>query len=162
LWLNDIVMIAVIGIGQSLRSDDGAGLAAVRLWQANHSSIDGVSNIRVEMAENPGVGLLTLLEGADSAILVDAVRSGAEPGTLHCLVESQIPAFLDGASFAHGWGVAETLALGRLVNPEDLPVKLVLIGIEAGEVALGEDLSPEVAAALPEVVRLIEKMIKAA
>jgi hydrogenase maturation protease len=154
-------MIAVIGIGQSLRGDDGAGLAAVRLWQDNYPSTAQAPNIRVDLAENPGINLLNLLEGADSAILVDSVQSGAKPGTLHCLVESDITAFLGGANSAHGWGVAETLALGRLINPEDLPTKLVLIGIEAGGMELGEVLSPDVAAALPEVVRLIEELIKA-
>jgi hydrogenase maturation protease len=155
-------MIAVIGIGQSLRGDDGAGLAAVRLWRVTHASTAQAPNIRVELVENPGIGLLYLLEGNDTAILVDAVQSGAKPGKLHCLVESDIAAFLDDAGSAHGWGVAETLALGRLINPEDLPTKLVLIGIEAGGMELGEDLSPEVAAALPKVVRLIEERIKAA
>jgi len=153
-------MIVVIGIGQSLRGDDAAGLAAVRLWQDNYPVDAQTSTKRVELVENPGLGLLTLLEDAASAILVDAVKSGAEPGTLHSLGETDIAAFLDGTGSAHGWGVAETLTLGRKINPENLPKQLVLIGIEAENTDLGESLSPKVEAILPEAARLIEVMCK--
>jgi hydrogenase maturation protease len=153
-------MIVVIGIGQSLRGDDAAGLAAVRLWQENYLVDAQSSTNRVELVENPGLGLLTLLEDAVSAILVDAVQSGAEPGTLHCLCEADIGAFLDGTGSAHGWGVAETLSLGRKIYPENLPTQLVLIGIEAENTDLGESLSPKVEATLTEAARLIEVMRK--
>ncbi len=154
----DKMTLTIIGIGQSLRGDDGAGLAAVRRWQemcpAQHP------DVRIELAESPGLGLLNLLEGAAAAILVDAVRSGAIPGSLHCLDESDIAAFLDGANSAHGWGVAESLALSRQLDPDSLPARLVLIGIEAGQVKLGEGLSPAVAASLPDAARLIQETIQ--
>ena len=150
--------LTIIGIGQSLRGDDGAGLAAVRCWQEMYPAQH--LDVRVELAESPGLGLLNLLEDADAAILVDAVRSGASPGSLHRLGECDIAAFLDGTNSAHGWGVAETLALSRQLDPDSLPVQLVLIGIEAGQVALGKNLSPAVTASLPEAARLIQETVK--
>ncbi len=152
-------MICVIGIGQSLRGDDEAGLAAVRLWDETYRKPARHSNLRVELAESPGVGLLDLLEGADAAVLVDAVQSGAKPGTLHKLSESDLAAFLDGAGSAHGWGVAETLALGRQLGLEALPLKIVIIGIEVGQIGMGGGLSPRVAAALPLAARLISETL---
>src|SRR5512139_2985786 len=79
--------LVVVGIGQALRSDDGAGLAAVQAWQQSYPESARCSNVRIEMAELPGTGLLALLEGAQAAIVVDAVRSGATPGTVHALSE---------------------------------------------------------------------------
>lgn len=151
--------ITVIGIGQSFRGDDEAGLAAVRLWRENYP--ETAASTPVELAESPGVGLLNLLDGFDAAILVDAVQSGRQPGTIHLLRETELAAFLDGAGSAHGWGVAETLALGRQIAPEGLPETIALIGIEVGQVAPGERLSPQVAAALPEVARRIEETVQA-
>lgn len=151
--------IILIGIGQSLRGDDAAGLVAVQLWQDAHPVT--AQQIRVEIAENPGVGLLNLLEGTEVAILVDAVQSGAPPGTLHCLTEKELATFLDGADSAHGWGIAETLALGRVIHPERMPGQMVIIGIEIGQIEMGERLSPKVAAVLPETVQLIQGKIKA-
>jgi hydrogenase maturation protease len=157
LWLNYPMVIAVIGIGQSLRGDDEVGLAAVRTWMDTFGLPD--QGVRVELAESPGMGLLDLMQGAASAVLVDAVKSGANPGTLHLLQESDLGAFHGDAGSAHGWGVAETLALGRRVTPESLPGRVILIGIEIAQAGVGDGLSPEVAAALPLAAGMIQDTI---
>ena len=152
-------ILKIIGVGQSLRGDDAAGLEAVRLWQEIYQPKHDHPNIRVELAELPGIGLLSLLEGSRAAILVDAVHGGAEPGTIYQAGEEQISAFGSGSASAHGWGVAETLRLGHQLMPSSMPDRLVLIGIEAGQLALGERLSPAVQSALPEAIKLIEQVV---
>jgi len=152
-------IIKIIGIGQSLRGDDAAGLAAVDLWHETYQAKVSRPNVQMELAELPGIGLLGLLEGANVAILVDAVHSDAKAGTVRVLTENQLESFKDGSGSSHGWGVAETLSLGRKLMLSALPGKLILIGIEAGQLTLGETLSPDVESALPEVARLIEQYI---
>jgi hydrogenase maturation protease len=151
--------IKVIGIGQSLRGDDGAGVAAVRYWNDTYQLNSGRGDIQVELAELAGIGLLELLEGAKCAILVDAVKSGATPGTIHQLSEGQVESFGTTAGSAHGWGVAETLSLGRMLSHSNLPEKIFLLGIEAVQLTLGDELSPEVQNALPEAARMIEQHV---
>jgi hydrogenase maturation protease len=151
--------IKIIGIGQSLRGDDAAGLAAVRLWQEKYQANRERTNLQVELTELPGVGLLNLLEGARLVILVDAICSKSEVGKIHLLSMDQLDAFKNGAGSAHGWGVAETLSLGQKLIPNAMPGKIHLIGIEAGDLSLGEGLSPEVELALSEVARMIEQLI---
>jgi len=151
--------IKLIGIGQSLRGDDAAGLAAVRLWQEKYQTENARPNLQVELAELPGIGLLGMINGAKIAILVDAVRSNNQAGTIHLLSTDQLEAFKDGAGSAHGWGVAETLALGKQLMPLAMPETIYVIGIEAGELSLGEALSPEVELALPEAANLIERLL---
>jgi hydrogenase maturation protease len=118
--------------------------------------------VQVELAELPGIGLLNLLEGIRFALLVDAVHTGASPGTIHTLTEDQLESFCSGSGSAHGWGVAETLSLGRQFAPASLPSELILIGIEVAQLDLGETLSPEVYHSLPEVARQIEHHVCAA
>jgi len=155
-------VIKIIGIGQSLRGDYAAGLSAVNLWHKTFHPGALPPGLQVELVELVGIGLLNLLEGAHYAILVDAVHSGARPGAIHRLTEDQLESFIDGSGSAHGWGVAETLSLGRQLTPLSLPSKLILIGIEAGQFNLGEALSPEVAESLPEVARFIEELVSSA
>ncbi len=150
--------IKIIGIGQSMRGDDAAGLRAVRLWQEQFQDRRDRPHIEVELAELPGIGLLNLIDGVRVVILVDAVRSGSKPGTVSVLSEKQLDAFANGSSSAHGLGVADTLALGRKVLPSQMPEKLILIGIEAGDISLGETLSEGVQMAIPEAARLIEQI----
>ncbi len=146
----------VIGLGQALRGDDAAGREAVRLWRAAHPGAEA----RVELIGLPGLQLLEFLKGASAAVIVDAVQSGAPPGTLHLLNESEIAAFGAGAGSAHGFGVAETLALGRELCPDELPGTIVVVGIEIAQMELGQPLSPAVKAALPQAAQMIDSQVR--
>jgi hydrogenase maturation protease len=154
------VKILVLGIGQSLRGDDGAGIAAIQHWQEVFPESADHPSVSVGTSELPGISLLDDLSGYQAAILVDAVRSGAEAGHLHLLVEADLAAFAAGSTSAHGLGVSETLALGRKLYPDQLPQTVILIGIEAGTVELGDSLSEEVRRALPRAAQLIESQLR--
>lgn len=152
--------IIVVGTGQSLRGDDAAGLEAVRQWQATFPQTVGRREVRVETVELIGLGLLDMLAEAEAAIIVDAVHSSAPPGTLHRIGPHEVSAFRPDSQSAHGWGVAETLQLGRLLDPTLNDCRITLIGIAAGQVEMGAALSPEVRAALGGAGEMIETEVR--
>ncbi len=145
----------ILGIGQSLRGDDGGGLAAVKRWQALFPAQAAYLDLSVVLLELPGLALLDYLDGAEQALLVDAVHSGITPGSVKLVNEADLVEFGQGSGSAHGWGVAETLALGRRLQPEKMPARVDILGIEAGEVDLGDQLSFQVDAALEHAAALI-------
>ena len=153
--------IKILGIGQSLRGDDEVGLEIVRRWRDTHGADYPDYTVEAETAESPGLSLLGLIAGLDAAILVDAVQSGAPPGTLHKLTEEDLLNFGEGTGSAHGWGAAETLSLGRQLSPEDLPERIFVIGLEAVQFDLGEGLSPAVEASIPKAIDMINQLIQA-
>lgn len=151
--------VLVIGIGPVLRGDDSAGPLAVARWRKR----EGVTNrpsTEVICLEAPGIGLLDAMDGVRKVVLVDAVRSGAPPGSLHRVSAEALQAFTSDTRSAHGWGVGETLALARLACPERLPEDLNIIGIEIKSVGLGQELTPEVAASLDAAADLIEGLVQ--
>jgi len=152
--------VAVIGIGQSLRGDDAAGLDAIRQWQEEHPETAGRPEVRVEASELPGLALLDLLQDAEAAIIVDAVKSSAMPGTIHRINPDDLSAFTSDAQSAHGWGVTETIQLGRKLYPtlKNLPIRL--IGIEAEQFSMGSGLSQKVAQTIPALCRTIEDEVQ--
>jgi len=150
--------IVVIGIGQSLRGDDAAGLEAVKMWQALHA--ESAARVQVEFAELPGVALLDLLEGMDAAILVDAVHSSTGAGTVIRLESNELAGFSPDAGSAHGWGVAETLQLGRSLYPWLAKCRVTLIGIPGRDFGMAAGLSPEVGAVLKKVADMVEMEIQ--
>jgi hydrogenase maturation protease len=153
------VKIAVIGLGQSLRGDDAAGLEAVRTWQQQFPESAG--RVSVELSELPGLGLLDLLDGMDAAVLVDALHSpDHRPGHLFILRSDDLAAFSPDAQSAHGWGVAETLSLGLRLYPALRKCRISLIGIAGSQFELGAGLSPGVLAGLSEAAALIEKEVR--
>jgi hydrogenase maturation protease len=149
--------ILVLGIGQSLRGDDAAGLEAVRLWQEQYPA--SAARVRVEMSELPGLGLLDLLDGMEAAILVDAMHRTDQPGGLTRLGPDELAAFTPDSQSAHGWGVAETLFLGRSLYPQVAGCRITLIGIHSEQFDLGAGLSSSVQAGIAAAAELIEKEI---
>jgi len=128
----------VIGVGNRWRSDDAAGLEVVaRLRLALPEA--------VELLEREGepTSLIEAWRGADAVWVVDAVSSGAQPGTLHRLdaAEHELPADLFRTS-THHFGLAEAVEIARAVGA--LPPRLVVFGIEAARLELGDTLTPEV------------------
>ncbi len=151
--------VAVIGIGQSLRGDDAAGLEAVRQWREKFPETAGRLEVRVEAGELPGLALLDVLNDVDAALLVDAVQSSHPPGTIHRLDEEELAAFTSDARSAHGWGVAETLKLGsQLMNNRP---RIRVVGITAGELEMGAEMSDAVRDAIPRVCEAIEAEVNA-
>jgi hydrogenase maturation protease len=152
--------IVLIGLGQSMRGDDAAGLEAVRRWRQTYRETASRPQILVEASGLPGLNLLDLLTGVDAAILVDAVHSRARVGTIHRLEPCELSAFSWGAQSAHGWGIAETLALADELKLPAMAVKIRIIGIEAGKMEMGARLSGQVQNAIPSVCAAIEQELQ--
>ncbi|HUN39613.1 MAG TPA: hydrogenase maturation protease [Acetobacteraceae bacterium] len=132
----------ILCLGNPDCGDDGAGRLLAR-------SLRGRIPPCVRIEERPGaaVELLERLHGLDAVFLVDAALTGAAPGTIHvfdCVAE-KIPAVKPGAS-SHGLGVAEALALARVLGT--LPRVCRLYAIEGENFALGAALSPAVRTAV--------------
>lgn len=151
--------IVVIGIGQSLRGDDAAGLEAVRQWKERFPETAGRPEVQIEASGLPGLALLDMLNDVEAAILVDAVQGSARPGTIHRLSEAELESFTSASKSAHGWGVAETLRLRRQLT--DARAKVRIIGIEAEQMELGSGLSKAIHEAIPEACNVLEEEIKA-
>ena len=152
--------LLVIGVGQTLRGDDAVGVVAVQSWQAQFPQTANHPEVQVEISELPGLDLLELLSGAEYALIVDAVQSGKSPGEIHILDERGISAFDPGTGSAHGWGVAETIQLGRTLKRNDLPKEIKFIGIKAGQFETGASLSQEIIQNLPSIADEIENQVR--
>lgn len=143
-----------IGIGNAYRCDDAAGLVAARVLQTR--SLSGVTIIE---HSGEGAALMQAWAGAEMVILMDAVSSGGEPGTLYRLDASQpVPAEFFHYS-THAFSVAEAVEMARALG--ELPPVLVIYGIEGQNFAQGVGLSPVVESNLTELVEQVVREIAA-
>ena len=141
--------IRIIGLGNGMRGDDAIGLLAVR--RLRHTIGDHAEVIEAEMV---GVDLIQLMEGARVVILIDAARGGQDPGTIYRLDASAGP--IGGQMFphsSHALGTSEALELARVMGV--LPPRVIVYGIEAGNMEAGQALSSPVARALDAVVEQV-------
>jgi hydrogenase maturation protease len=143
----------IAGVGNDWRGDDAAGLVAARRLRG---LLPGVRV--VEVAGDPGA-LLDLWAEAELAIVLDAVRSGAPPGTIHRLDASALPAGLRSAS-THALGLADAVELARALDR--LPARLELYGIEGAHFEPGEGLTPTVARAVETLCEQLSRAVRGA
>ncbi|RLI35472.1 hydrogenase [Candidatus Bathyarchaeota archaeon] len=148
--------IRIIGCGNPLAGDDGLGIYAARKL-AEMKLPEGVEVVE---AGTPGLGLLSFLENADAVIIVDALKRGSPPGTLHRVEAREI--IKEGKPLsAHDLGVEEALTLGFRLLPEKMPKKILIVGVEAGRVeSFREGLTQEVEKALPKLLELILREVE--
>ena len=147
--------ILVIGIGNESRADDAAGLfVAQRLIALN------LPQVCVLEHSGEGASLIDTWEssGAQFVILIDAVCSGAEPGTIYRLDvnEQTIPTSFFNYS-THAFSLAEAAELARVLGK--LPPNAVIYGIEGSRYAAGAALSEAVAQAIPFTLTKIVREI---
>ncbi|MDT7042835.1 hydrogenase maturation protease [Candidatus Nitronereus thalassa] len=152
--------IRVIGIGNNMAGDDALGPLTIQAMKAK--PLDDVELIEAGMS---GLRILDVMKGADVVILIDAVRSGRIPGTIHRLV---IPddlgllkqsAWNSGATSTHGFGLGETLTLSHTLGT--LPPNTLVYGIELSHTNIGTDVSSSVKKAIQSVVSTIKKDVEA-
>ncbi|MAG36238.1 MAG: hydrogenase maturation protease [Dehalococcoidia bacterium] len=139
----------VIGLGNLYRGDDAAGLAA-----AQH--LREVAPPELEIIEHSGdpLVLLDALAAAERVIVVDAVQSGAHPGTVHRLEVGDQPLSAAVATAStHSVGLAELIELARTLGK--LPSRVTIYGVEAVQYTPGTEPTPECAAAVTGVVTAI-------
>jgi hydrogenase maturation protease len=114
--------------------------------------------VEVVAREGEPTGLIDTWEPADEVWLVDAVSSGAAPGTVHRIdaSERELPAEIFRAS-THHLGVPEAVELARALGR--LPRRVIVYGVEGADFDAGRGITPEVDAAADQVVAAVREEV---
>jgi hydrogenase maturation protease len=148
----------VVGLGGPDRGDDAVGVVVARAVAARH-----LPDVDVVAHEDP-TDLVELWSGRELVVVVDAVRSSAEPGTL-VLIETgadgeRLPESAwgrTGRGGTHAFGLAAAVELARALHR--LPGRVVLVGVEAASFDHGAPLSPAVGAAVHAALDTVLRVV---
>lgn len=147
--------VVVIGIGNEFRQDDGAG----RRVAADLRALGVPASVEVLELSGEGAGLIEAWDGRSRAIVIDAVRSGAPPGTIHRFDAARLP--LPRGLFrcsSHLFGPAEAVATAGVLGR--LPAELAFYGIEGADFGYGELLTAPVAEAVTALAVQLASVLK--
>lgn len=147
----------IIGLGNPLVSDDSVGL---RVAGELREALAGRRDVDVVEDYWGGLRLMEQMIGYRQVIVVDAICTGAAPGTLHRLTPDSIAT--QKSASAHDVSLPTALAFGRQAGA-DLPqdCHVTLLGIEAQDlVNFTEQCTPAVAAAIPRAVREVLQILE--
>ena len=138
--------VVVLGVGNLLIVDEGIGVRCIEELERRPSlgpdvaCVDGGTSTH-ELMED--------LENLDTLVIVDAAATGRAPGTIVRLEGDSIPSSFSNKMSPHQHGINDLLASLALLGRA--PKRVVLFGVEPHTIALGMELSPVVAATIPEL-----------
>jgi hydrogenase maturation protease len=146
----------VVGVGNPILGDDGVGIHIVNTIRQQINN----QNATLEIAYTGGMNLLDIIRGYDKVILVDAVHhEGRKTGEVQRYFLSELPTVH--SSNPHDVSLPEAIRFAQQLGETNLPKKIIVIGvIVQSSLDFGEQLSSEVAAAVPTAAQMILSELK--
>jgi len=142
----DSAKTLVLGLGNVLHGDDGAGAQAISRLRADPRVAADISLLE---GGTLGLELLPYVWGCARLIVIDAVDVGEPPGTVVKISGEQLNS-LPGNSNVHQLGVSDLLVALRMLAERQPEV--VLLGVQPASTDWSCELSPPVAAAIDSLV----------
>lgn len=146
----------VLGIGNTLLTDEGAGIHVLQALQESYPETAGVTYL------DGGTLSFTLagaVEESDNLIVLDAAQLKSKPGTVDCLVNEEMDDFLGTTKRSvHEVGLLDLLDIARLTG--NLPARRALVAIQPDVIDWGEAPTKNVAAAIPVAVDKVVGLLK--
>jgi hydrogenase maturation protease len=139
----------VLGIGNTILSDEGVGVRAVEALEQQYVLPPEV------MCIDGGTSSMELLEDLsdlDFLLVLDTIVAGKPPGTVIRVAGDEIPAFFRKKLSPHQISFADVLASLELLDAK--PRDIVVIGVQPVTLELGMELTPTVGARVPELVQM--------
>lgn len=148
----------VIGLGNPILTDDGAGIYAARMVER---ALPPDADVEVVELAVGGLGLMEAMIGYDRVIVIDAIWSpDGATGEVLSFDAGCLPETMNSAS-AHDADLPTALRVGRALGADLPPDSAIqIVGVGAREVlTFGETPTPPVAAALPELARRVMDLL---
>jgi hydrogenase maturation protease len=146
----DNVNVLVLGIGNVLMMDDSVGVRVIEEIEKKYCFPEGVELLD---GGTSGIELLSYIADRDHLIIVDALKSGFDPGTVVKVEGKDVPARFMTRISPHQLGLSDVLAAATI--SDQLPKSMVLFGVEPKTVELGLGLSDEVRASFDKLLRSV-------
>lgn len=148
--------ILVLGIGNTLLTDEGVGIIAMHELEkrfADHQDMEFLDGGTLSFT------LAVPISECAALLVIDAAELGAAPGTVRSFEGAEMDAFMGAnrKSSVHEVGLLDLMSISLLTG--HWPQQRALIGIQPAVVGWGEALTPQVAAALPGVCDLAAEII---
>jgi len=137
----------IIGIGNLLRTDDGVGIHVINLIKELQPQVETLD------AAMGSIEILEAMRGYDRAIIVDAIETGAEPGTIYRVnfTSGEKPLSV---TYSHGTDLITTLKLGQKLFPDEMPREIIIIAVEAEDTSTINDIpTKKVQSAIKQTVK---------
>jgi hydrogenase maturation protease len=134
-------------MGNILLTDEGLGVRALEAFRARYEIPEGVELLD---GGTTGMGLLDDIGGRAHLLVLDAVQTGAPPGTLSVLRGEQVPVYFGRRATPHQLGLSDVLATLELAGEK--PPNVTVLGLVPDSLELSLELSETIGGQLDRLV----------
>ena len=145
--------VLVLGLGNILLSDEGAGIKAVEEFNRRYDVSDAVEIVD---GGTMGFELLPYFEGRSHVLIIDAVKTGKKPGSIVRIDDP--PVYFSTKTSPHQVGLSDVMSAAAITDT--LPPYIVLFGIEPYQLTTGLHLSGDVARNISRLVDMVAAELK--
>jgi hydrogenase maturation protease len=146
--------ILVLGLGNTIMTDDGFGVKVVTTLASRYHFPDPVQLLD---GGTLGLDLLPYLEDVDSLLIIDALDMRDEPGKIFRLEGDEVPRAFASKLSVHQMGLQDLLAVAEMQG--HAPRNLVVWGVQPECIEMGTELTATLAAAVePVVIRVLKEL----
>jgi len=146
--------IVILGVGNLLLSDEGVGVHVANELM----KMELPPGVSVVEGGTDGFRLLNVITGADRLIVIDAVRGGAAPGSIYRFDIDDVRNCPSGfKTSVHQIGILEVIDLSGLIGKTP---RTTVIGVEPKSLVMSMELSPEIKAKIPRIIKLVLDEVK--
>ena len=139
----------VLGIGNTILTDEAAGVRAVELLEQRYRMPD---NVLVIDGGTSGMEMIEDLSELDFLIVIDVVKTGQAAGTVVKIAGDEIPVFFRRKLSPHQIALPDVLASLELLDA--MPKEIIVLGVEPISLELGMEMTETVAAKVPLLVEM--------
>lgn len=142
-------MIKLIAIGNRFMKDDGIAIKIAENLKDKRKD----SNFEVIIGETDCENCFYLLKQDDYVLIIDAIYTGSEPGSIHLLSLEEAVAQSSEVTMQHDMSIIELMKLYKS------KFKGYLIGVEIAELGFGDELSPALSEKFQNICLAVEKTL---
>ena len=146
----------VLGIGNTILTDEAAGVRSVELLELRYQVPD---NVLVIDGGTSGMEMIEDLSDLDFLIVIDVVKTGAAPGTVVKIAGDEIPVFFRRKLSPHQIALPDVLASLELLDA--MPKEIIVLGVEPISLELGMEMTPAIAEQVPVLVEMAVAELRA-
>jgi hydrogenase maturation protease len=145
----------VIGLGNTLAQDDGAGIVCVEKMQG----MKNFENIDMLLCFTDLLKLMNWYENQERVIIIDAIDAKLPAGSVICLKEKGLFSFENLSRSAHQISALESLKLLKLVLPGFDKCEIFFIGIQIKNTGLHGKISGEVEESTDLIINILKNIL---
>jgi len=141
----------ILGLGNPNLKDDSIGIRIVEMLR-------GKVDADTDFLTTTCFDVIYRILGYDRVIIVDAIKTGKEPGTIHVLdVDELFVSYkFDGS---HSLDLATSIKIGYEIFGDEMPKDIKIVAVEVEDVDFGYECSEKVKKSVSKVVEIIKSIL---